>query len=382
VLKLLDSVLKSEKKQKLLLMSEEDMTWLTEDKHYLGLWVSLLRKIIETGHTITMIHIVNRDISQILSVLDHWMPLHMTGMIESYYYPKYIETTVKQTYLIIRDEAAVVSFAAQGKDSDNCSFYYTDPRTIKIFEDNYMAYLAKCKSLLNVYTTEKSLEYFEHGVKIDSMTGCTYSMIDSLNGVFIPDSFYMKFITALPGDKAYEISRLLKQWKDGFSSNIKYYKYFDFIPAGIISDIIHQRPYTHMDNRFFWCEPVRFDTNDLISYLEDIILALKFYDNYELILLESIPHLDSVAVQITYKENAAATFTSNTPKNAPASIVLNEGNIMSALGYYFDEYMQNTPGINRSKTEVIRRLKKAVSVLKDQGAKSRLRRLARHRQIV
>jgi hypothetical protein len=304
----------------------------------------------------------------------------MTGMIKSYYYPKYIETTVKQTYFILKDVAAVVSCDAQGQYGENCSFFYTDPRTIKVFEANYMAHLAKCKPLFNVYTAKKSLEYFEHCVKMDSLTGCTYSMLNSFNGLFIPDSFYLKHMEALSGDIAQHISGLLKLWKDSFASNIKYYKHYDLMPVSVLNDIIHRRSYTHTDSRFFWSTPVKFDTKDLISYIEDIILMLKLYDNYELILIDSVPRLDSVTVQITYKESSAASFTSNLQKSNPTAIVLNEGNIMQALGYYFDAYIQTTPSINRSKPEVIRKLKKALAALRDESTKSRLRRLAQRKR--
>jgi hypothetical protein len=77
VLNFLTEIVQSDKKQELLLHSEDDMTWLTGDRQFTLIWASLLKQIIESGHSITIIHVVNRQRDEIMNALTYWMPLHL-----------------------------------------------------------------------------------------------------------------------------------------------------------------------------------------------------------------------------------------------------------------------------------------------------------------
>jgi hypothetical protein len=69
------------------LYSDEDMGWLTETG-FRAKWMALLPQALRRGHRITIIHTVNRGFDEMLSAIEKWLPIYMTGAVEPYYCPR------------------------------------------------------------------------------------------------------------------------------------------------------------------------------------------------------------------------------------------------------------------------------------------------------
>lgn len=72
----------------LLLHSDESMEWLYEDPDFVKDWSKLLMGIAEKGGKIKIVHTLRRNIEEMMEAIRKWVPIYMTGRIETYYCPR------------------------------------------------------------------------------------------------------------------------------------------------------------------------------------------------------------------------------------------------------------------------------------------------------
>ena len=72
----------------LLLHSDESKEWLYEDPDFVKDWSKLLMGIVEKGGKIKIVHTLRRNIEEMMEVIRKWVPIYMTGRIETYYCPR------------------------------------------------------------------------------------------------------------------------------------------------------------------------------------------------------------------------------------------------------------------------------------------------------
>ena len=158
-LNIINIILASSEPLELLLLDETNLDWLVQDKSFFMFFGNALKKLIYTGHKITIIHHVKRSASQLMNVVDFWLPMHMTGNIKSYYYPKYTEVGHKKTLCIIRGLVSAISLSTELEAENSSLLVFSNPIIGKLLEDLFMSYLAKCRPLLKTYTSTDMLEY-------------------------------------------------------------------------------------------------------------------------------------------------------------------------------------------------------------------------------
>jgi len=365
VLHFLTTVINSGYPLELLLCSEEDITWLTEDTSFLLRWALMLKEVIDHGHKIAIIHVVNRDSAEIMSILNYWIPLHLYGTLHSFYYPKYYETPIKQTYFITKGISAIVSYDTLDAQLENCTFYFKDAFVTKVFEKNMQFYLSQCKPLIKAYTETEWLDLLEYWQTVNAQPGCMYSVSGSLNSLLMPEAIYEKYNSRLNPEDALRHRKMIQRMRRDMQANLQAFKYYDILPVSLLEKMIHQRSYIHTDVKFLGHEQATLTIPEIVLYLENILDALRKYDHYELYITNQLPGLENLDVNIAFKENIAASFYTNAAvRNNYAGVVVDEGNIIQALVYYFDDYIQKIPSSNRNKKEVIRKLEKTITVLR------------------
>jgi hypothetical protein len=97
VLRFLSAVAARKKPGTLLLYSDESIEWFTGDRSFLAELVTLLFDVIARGNRVKIVHVVSRDLAEMLAAIDFWMPFYMTGAIEPYYCPRHREHFFRRT---------------------------------------------------------------------------------------------------------------------------------------------------------------------------------------------------------------------------------------------------------------------------------------------
>lgn len=370
VLNFLIEIIKSERKQQLLLHSEDDMSWLTGDRQYTLIWASLLKQIIESGHSITIIHVVDRQREEIMNALTYWMPLHLAGKIESYYFPRYVEKPVKRTLFIARGHSAIAAWNVDGSDKDT-TFFYRDPDAVSTFESLYESHLAQCRRLFSVFGRHNSLQLLESGLELRQKIGAVFNMRSQLNSLLLPVDILTKTLenNLVNPNKDKVITKLLEH-RELFFNKLRDEDYYDLIPIGLLEQLENYGR-AEIDSCLLCLpEPWIMDIESTILWLEETINAINKYDHYHLYLSDQAPGLENINVNIVYKENNGALFSpSLSGKKQPISLMLNEANILRSLSYYFDDFIQKIPTVQRQKEDVIDRLENILSLLKSKKSK-------------
>lgn len=365
VLNFLIEIVKSERKQELLLHSEDDMTWLTGDRQFTLIWASLLKQVIESGHTITIIHVVDRQREEIMNALTYWMPLHLAGKFNSYYFPRYVDNPVKRTLFIAKGNSAIAAWNVN--DTENSTtFLYRDPDAVAAFESIYEAHLAQCRRLFSVFSRHNGLQLLESGLELRNKNGTVFNMRSQLNSLLLPvDNLTKTLETNLVSPYKQLMIEKLMEHRDLFFKKLRDEDYFDLIPIELLDQLeIFGR--AEVDSCLLCLsEPWIMDSGSTILWLEATISALKKYEHYHLYLSDQTPGLEEINVNIIYKENNGALFSPSTAgQKQPVSILLNEANILRSLSYYFEDFIQKIPTVQRQKSDVIDRLEQILSRLK------------------
>lgn len=146
----LEDLVQTGKPCTLLLHSDENMDWLTEDPAFTKIWAGLLFQIAKNGGRICIIHSIGRQLNEMWEAVQKWLPLYMTGAIEPYYYPLLRDGVYLRTTFIAQGRTALVSNSVQGQKGDPLSFLITDRHAIRALEEEFDAFLALCKPLMEV----------------------------------------------------------------------------------------------------------------------------------------------------------------------------------------------------------------------------------------
>ena len=175
VLRFLYSVWTS-KAELLLLYSDEDQSWMTGDRTFLMRWASLMSACVKNGTRIRIIHNVDRDASEMADAIRSWLPLYMSGMVESWYSTKKRNPRFSHTIFLCPGMACIEAFHPAGTETSCIYHYYTDPRDpalIKEWTPLHEALLYRLtKARVNECVTLADDELlFEGKVRVDQLPG-------------------------------------------------------------------------------------------------------------------------------------------------------------------------------------------------------------------
>lgn len=157
VLFFLDEVLKQDEPQNLYLISQEEMSWILEDSNFLLQWRQKLEEILNRGNKINVIHWVDRSTSTLGDIIEQWLPLYLTGNIQSWFFPKYSETLLKSTLFLIKDRIAITGMEG-ARPEERYTQVVTELFSLKHYEWVFDNIQKKCHPLVDVFSVkEKAL---------------------------------------------------------------------------------------------------------------------------------------------------------------------------------------------------------------------------------
>lgn len=142
----------------LLLHSDEDMTWLYDNASFARRWSALLAQTIENGSTIRVIHAITRDANEMWEAMRRWIPLYLTGSVESYYYPRLRDGIITRTLFIARGHTALISESVRGTHENMVNIMLDDPDAVTALEASFNDYLALCRQLVKISFPKDSAE--------------------------------------------------------------------------------------------------------------------------------------------------------------------------------------------------------------------------------
>jgi hypothetical protein len=223
VIRFLSTVAAQKKPCTMLLYSDESMEWLTEDRTFFIKWRTLLTDVITKGHRIKIIHSINRDLSDMLSAIDGWLPLYMTGAIEPYYYPKHREHIFKRTMFIAPNVAALTSTTISEHSKKSDQFFYVDRSIIANLVNEFNAYLNMCRPLMQIFTGRNIHKFSNLLIEFEEQPGDIICFSNTLSTVTIPEKMFCRLLDQTKISKTFKekLIAIQKARIKAFESNIE-----------------------------------------------------------------------------------------------------------------------------------------------------------------
>ena len=163
-----------EKVPLLLLYSDEPQGWLTDDPTFRLTWAALMSACVKNGAHIQIIHNIDREQAEMDQAIRSWLPLYMSGMIESYYSTRKRNPRFSHTIFLCPDHFCIEAFHPIGTESRGIYHYYTDAETLKHCDEGYASLLEASRPLLTVpgtilYEGDSDITFLQGGLSVATM---------------------------------------------------------------------------------------------------------------------------------------------------------------------------------------------------------------------
>ncbi len=131
----------------LLLYSDQNMDWLTESAEFSAKWMSLMGAFVRAGGKIHIIHNVDRSLEELLAAITSWLPLYISGAIESWYSLRRGGERFSHTLFIEPESACIFSGYASGREENARYFFTTDRDELAYYQNFFNDLMEDCKPL-------------------------------------------------------------------------------------------------------------------------------------------------------------------------------------------------------------------------------------------
>ncbi|MCR5789168.1 MAG: hypothetical protein K6G83_04695 [Lachnospiraceae bacterium] len=149
VLCFLGNAAKSRAKE-LLLYSDQAMDWMVEDPAFRLKWAALMAACIKNGTKIRIIHNIDRSLDQMNEAIISWLPLYMTGMIESYYHPLPAGSRFSYTLFLNPGQACILASHVTGTEQGGRYRYLTTPDFLSESLETFRSLSEQCLPLMQI----------------------------------------------------------------------------------------------------------------------------------------------------------------------------------------------------------------------------------------
>ncbi len=153
----------------LLLYSDQKMDWMTDDTQYFRRWISLMNACIRAGTKIKIIHNIDRGMKEMQAALKSWLPLYLSGSIESYFSKKRRGSRFSNTIFLAPGMACIRGEAPAGWERLARYKYLTDAEDLKFYEDFYQGILESCRPLIHIDSSGKAHQAEENTEQLSKL---------------------------------------------------------------------------------------------------------------------------------------------------------------------------------------------------------------------
>lgn len=351
VIEILDLVFSSDGKKQLLLVSQEDMSWLTEDREFLNVWEQKLKQLLLNGNKIKIIHWVDRHPDSLASIYSKWLPMHLSGALESFYMPLYSEIKQKQTLFIVNDEFALIGNCIDNTSLTRYTACFYDSVSVKHYERVYLSMLSNCLKLFEDYGSNNSDDFWSMILRYGTKNSNSYLIADTPFFISLPPEILEPILVENGVDKA-TIEKCLS-----FSKSINEYS-ANNCTKHILS--LYKIEQLGKKDHFLSPELTYFTGKDIyitnsyykkqLIYLADKLKADK---NYEVCLLRDAQKSKILSANLCILQNSVVVGWTDSPTFA---VSVSEPTLVSAAFQFFSVVWESIPRVNRERTDAINTL--------------------------
>lgn len=138
------------KQPELWLFSEQNMDWMTEDRDFFLQWAALMNTYVSYGGKIRIIHHIDRGLKEMASAIQGWLPLYLSGRIESWYCRRQGGDRFSHTVFLAPGKACIAGICFVGKETDASYCYSIAPSFLESMTGLFEDLLSECRPLMTL----------------------------------------------------------------------------------------------------------------------------------------------------------------------------------------------------------------------------------------
>lgn len=230
VLRFLSEVIRREEKE-LLLYSDQNMDWMDQDVRFRQQWAGLMGQCVSRGTRVVIIHNLNRNLDEMTDAIRNWLPLYMTGRVQSYYSTRKKGERFSTTLFLCPGYACIHGSNAVGAEDEAGVYRYdTAPEILASERASFDMLLRDSKALVRIY--EAGSDGFMkpqnggEGGQTDAGIAADPHVKDSLKPVWTLPEDSGEEVRILMSDHAVALQRLKAPYFAVFSEHPALYRAF------------------------------------------------------------------------------------------------------------------------------------------------------------
>lgn len=278
VIRFLSNIVKEKEPQTLLLFSDEDMSWLNEDLEFARKWTSLLLKVLQMGNKIKIIHTISRNSDEMMEALTKWLPIYMTGAVQSYYYPKLRDGVFKRTMFIAPKTAAVISNSVKNDTSEMLNIYVDTPFAIASVETEFSRFMSMCRPLMTIMNAVSRDRFWKEFADFQSIEAPTILLTQLPSLMTMPEDIVKKVSLQCAA-----IDRLWKNSQEKFRNVIAENKFIEILTPVSLKEEQIPLPMSDMHT----VSELFYTKEDYRHCLENVLEIAKNNPNYVAVYTET-----------------------------------------------------------------------------------------------
>jgi hypothetical protein len=138
-----------------LLLTQEDQAWVTDDAGFGETFRLKLQALAATHAHLEQIFWLGRSLEDMQAMIHHWLPLHLKGVARACYHPAYNDLNLPLTLMVIPGRAVLFGLSAGGQANAYHTAICADPGSITHYEAVFRALQADCRPLLQHFRPEE-----------------------------------------------------------------------------------------------------------------------------------------------------------------------------------------------------------------------------------
>lgn len=265
----------SKSKEDIFMCSDMPLDNVEKDIEFKKRGMYILAVTLQKGLRLNIIHNLERPFDEIMNALKNWLPLYMTGQVNSYYF-KNLKNTVYH-HINYTSGSVILTGECINNNIDKCKYYVsTNNKDLEYYKEKRDMLLKEATSLMDIYK-EEDIDNFNTFILKDKDIKCDRKRLYSTLPIFtIEDKLLLKILKRNKINKD-NIDKIMKYKKEEEINTLKILK------TNKINDIIYK-----LNKNDF--------KKDIYLSLENIFCNLKIKYNYE----EYLAHYDNT---LSYKNN-------------------------------------------------------------------------------
>lgn len=281
---------KSKEKLHLKLFSNQSMDWMTEDRSFFDTWKTLMLAVLESGHKVSIIHNIRRKDSESFSAIEGWVPLHLSGNIESYYYALSSSPSFTNTIFISCDRFGLYGNGVVGMEGDTEFFFTKNHDTLVRLESAFDALIGDSSPLLKSLSIKELKDVLEVAEFDSDSTASSIYIIQNKLPVWHLDKELLEEIldqNQMGEDEKEFIISFTERTREFYVNILKKHKIIEYF---FIEESNSSHRFSLDCISFDPQRPVYYSAEQYQRHLENISATLKEFENYRIGILDSPMH--------------------------------------------------------------------------------------------